>query len=145
MNKEQRWALKYEGRDGQVKVCYPRSEAKKDEQLRVCREHGIRVISCRKLYPFSTMKNQHNFDLIHTLVMIDLYDIWSGDKKVSDAEYSRLEDLRDKSERFFSLELPVAWLEWEDWKEAHELSQMAILHRQEACIANGRPDLVTYC
>ena len=144
--REDRWELRYVSKkDGTVKNCYPRSKEKRDEQLAICKDRGIEVIHCKKLYPFNTEKNQHNFDLIHNLCMIDLYDIWNGEKKVTDDEYARIEELRDKSEKFFSLPLPVAWLPWEDWKDAKELAETAILHRQEACIANGRPDLVTYC
>ena len=147
-NREQRWKFTYAfiNKDGDrvVKSCYPRSEEKKSENIKKCKEQGMEIVSITKLYPFSTMKNQHNFDLIHNIVMNELYEYYDG-KKLTEEEVERLEWLRDKSEKYFSLELPVAWLPWEEWKEAHELSQMAILHRQEACIANGRPDLVTYC
>lgn len=144
--KEERWELRYVSlKDGEVKNCYPRSEEKKNEQLKVCKEKGIKVIHCKKLYPFNTMKNQHNFDLIHTLAMNDLYDIWNGELKVTDEEYEKIESLRDRSEKYFILPLPCAWLCWDEWKDANELAQMAIVHRQNACIENGRPDLVTYC
>lgn len=149
MNKEQRWEQRYavptaEG-NWREKVVYPRSEAQRDANKQKIKEYGYKYISCKKLYPFSTMKNQHNFELIHNIVMNDLYDIWHGDKSVSDEEYTRLEELREKSERFFCLPLPIAWIPYEDWKDAKELSEMAIIHRQNACIENGRPDLVTYC
>lgn len=147
--REDRWEFRYSipHDDGtcEDKTCYPKSKEQIEKNKDFCQSHGYEVISINKLYPFSTMKNQHNFDLIHTLVMIDLYEIWEGQKQVSDEEYQRLEHLRDLSERFFSLPLPVAWLTWDDWKKAHELAQQAIIHRQNACIENGRPDLVTYC
>lgn len=147
--KEERYELRYavptsEG-NWTEKVIYNHSKEKAYANKAKCKELGYKVISCKKLYPFSTMKNQHNFELIHNIVMCDLYDIWNGEKSVSDAEYARLEELKEKSEKFFCLPLPVAWLTWEDWKEAKELSETAIIHRQNACIENGRPDLVTYC
>lgn len=143
--KEERYEFTYRNTKGDVKKCYPRSKEKVNENRQIAKENGYEVIGIKKLYPFSTMKNQHNFDLIHTLCMNDLYDIWNGDLKVSDEEYGRIENLKELSEKYFSLPLPIAWLTWEEWKEANELAQTAIIHRQEACIAKGRPDLVTYC
>lgn len=144
--KEDRWELRYISlKDGTVKNCYPRSKDKKDEQLRVCKEKGIRVIHCKKLYPFSTMKNQHNFELIRNICFCELDDMEKGEKPWDEEEYDRLTDLQDKADRFFELELPVAWLPYEDWKDANELANMAIMHRQDACIAAGRPDLVAGC
>lgn len=145
MKRETRYELKYRTKDGYEKVCYPKSEESKDRNLAYCREKGIKVISCKKLYPFSTMKNQHNFDLIHSICYNRMHDMQSGEAPWDDEEYTRLEQMKEDAERFFSLDLPVAWLPWEDWKKANELAQNAIVHRQEACIANGRPDLVTYC
>lgn len=145
-NFEQRWEIRYVSKqDGTVKKCYPRSEDKKNEQLSVCKERGIEVLSCKKLYPFSTIKNQHNFELIRNICMNTMYDMQNGDMAWDDAEYDRLADLKDKADRFFGLPLPVAWLPWDELCEAKEVAQAAILHRQDACIAAGRPDLVAYC
>lgn len=145
-SKEQRWALRYiSKKDGTEKVCYPRSEEKKHEQLDICKQNGITVLSCKKLYPFSTEKNQHNFDLIHSICMNAMSDMEAGETEWNEAEYNRLETMKEKAEKFFCLPLPVAWLPWEELREAKELANLAILHRQEACIRNGRPDLVTYC
>lgn len=144
--REERYELRYISRfTGTEKICYPRSTEKKNEQLAICREKGIRVISCKKLYPFSTERNQHNFELIRNICFCARYDMDMADGPVDEAEYSRLLELEEKAERFFCLPLPVAWIPWEDWRDANELATMAIIHRQEACIANGRPDLVTYC
>ena len=144
MGKAEKWQFKYE-KNGEVKICYPQSKEQIEKNRAVCKKNGYKVLSIKKLYPFSTMKNQHNFDLIHNIVMNELYDIWHGNKSVSDEEYNQLEKARDRSEYFFCLPLPLAWLTWDEWKEANEMAQAAIFHRQEACIANGRPDLVTYC
>ena len=144
MGKAEKWQFKYE-KNGEVKICYPQSKEQIEKNRAICKKNGYKVISVKKLYPFSTMKNQHNFDLIHNIVMNELYDIWHGNKSVPDEEYERLEKARDRSEYFFCLPLPIAWLTWDEWEEANEMAASAIVHRQEACIANGRPDLVTYC
>jgi hypothetical protein len=143
--KETRYELRYIAADGKEKKCFPRSEEKKNENLAICKERGYRVVSCKKLYPFSMEKNQHNFELIRNICFNTMSDMDSGEIPYDAAEYARLSDLKDKAERCFGLPLPIAWLPWETYKEAKELAFMAILHRQEACIANGRPDLVTYC
>jgi len=144
--KEERFEITYISiKDGQTKKCYPRSKEKKDEQLKHCKEKGIKVLSCKKLYPFSTMKNQHNFQLINDICFNRMHDMEMGEIEYNEAEYDRLWDMKEKAEKYFCLELPVAWLPYEDLKEAKELSQMAILHRQNACIEAGRPELVAYC
>lgn len=146
MQKEQRWALTYVSKkDGQVKTCYPRSEEKKKEQIELCKKNGIEILSCKKLYPFNTYANQHNFELINNICFNTMYDMDSGEIEYNAEEYNRLEKARKRAEEFFCLPLPVAWISWEDWKDAKELSDMAIIHRQECCIANGRYDLVAYC
>ena len=117
----------------------------KNEQLAICREKGIKVIHCKKLYPFSTIKNQHNFDLIHSICFNRIYDLRDGAPEAYKGEWDRLEEMDEKAQRFFALELPVAWLPYEDWRDAKELANMAIMHRQDACIANGRPELVALC
>ena len=144
--KEERYALTYISiKDGQTKTCYPQSTEKKDEQIKICKEKGIKIVSCKKLYPINTMKNQHNFSLINDIVTNELFDIWNSNKAVSDEEYERLTSLKERSEKYFCLPLPIAWLPWEEWKDAKEMIDNAVFHRQEACIANGRPDLVAYC
>lgn len=144
--KEDRFEIRYISlKTGTEKSCYPRSVEKKDEQIAYCKEHGIRIISCKKLYPFSTMKNQHNFELIKNICFNRMHDMISGEIPMDDSEYERLSEMAEQAGEFFCLPLPVAWLPWEEYREANELAQMAIIHRQNACIANGRPDLVPYC
>lgn len=149
MKKEQKWEFRYAvptaGGSESEKVCFPKSKEACDANKAACKKYGYRFLSCKKLYPFSTEKNQHNFQLINDICFNAMYDMNGGAVEWNGAEYDRLEALKEKAERFFCLPLPVAWLPWEDWKEAKELSEMAILHRQNACIAAGRPDLVTYC
>lgn len=143
--RQQRWALRYVKQDGTEKTYTATSEEKKQQALATCKANGYRVISCKKLYPFNTEANQHNFDLIHNICMNAMYDMDSGEAPYDAAEYDRLAETKEKVERFFCLPLPTAWLPWDEWSEAKELATAAIVHRQEACIAAGRPDLVQYC
>ena len=104
--KEQRWALRYISKiDGTERVCYPQSEQKKNEQLDLCKQKGITVLSCKKLYPFSTEKNQHNFDLIHSICMNAMHDMETGEAEWNSTEYDRLEAMKEKAEKF------IAWIE----------------------------------
>lgn len=149
MKKEQRWEFRYVvvSAMGQEieKVCYPKSEEQKNKNLETCKRVGYKVLSVKKMYPFNTMKNQHNFMLIANICSNRMHDMDFGDVEYDAAEYDRLDAMKEKAERLFCAELPVAWLTWDDWKDAKELSEMAILHRQDACIEAGRPDLVKYC
>lgn len=142
--KEERWIQKFEVK-GQVKTYYPTSEWAMKKNLETAKKNGYKKIYSRKLYPFSTMNNQHNFELISNICYIRMHDMDMGEIEWNGEEYNKLYNLKDRADYFFCLPLPVAWLEWEDWKEAKEISQNAILHRQNACIENGRADLVTYC
>ena len=143
--KETHYELRYISKSGEEKVCYPRSEEKKNANLALCREKGIRVISCKKLYPFSMEKNQHNFELIRNICYNRMSDMDSGEVPYDAEEYARLSELNEKANEYWCLPLPIAWLPWETYRDAKELAQMAILHRQNACIEAGRPDLVAYC
>lgn len=146
--KEQRWEFRYAiTKDGvrTERVCYPQSQEKIEANRATCKRCGYEVLSVKKLYPFNTYANQHNFELIHNICRNRMSDMEIGDVKFDEAEYDRLDELRQKAERLFVLPLPLAWLTWEDWKDAKELSESAILHRQNACVEAGRPDLVAYC
>ena len=143
--RDERWQLTYINKAGAERSCYPRSKEKRDANIEICKQRGYKVVRCVKLYPFSSEKNQHNFELIRNICFNRMDDMESGEVEWNDQEYERLSDLRDKADKYFGLPLPVAWIPWDDWKVAHELAQMAIIHRQECCIENGRPDLVTYC
>lgn len=149
MKKEQRWEMRYEvptaNGNWSEKVCYPRSEEQRDSNKQKAKELGYRIISCKKLYPFSTNKNQHNFELISNICYNRMYDIMMGEQEEYEGEFEKLEDMKEKAEKFFCYPLPVAWVTWEDYREMKELSAAAILHRQEACIRAGRPDLVALC
>ena len=144
--KEERYELRYiSKKDGTVKNCYPRSSAKKDEQLQICKENGVKVIHCRKLYPFNTEANQHNFMLISNKCRNIMSDMESGEIPWDEAEYDRLSATKEKADELFELPLPLAWIPWETWKDAKEISTQAIVLRQEACVASGHPEWVSYC
>lgn len=121
-------------------------EEKRDDIIRQIREHGYQLISRKKLYPFNCYRNQHNFELIYNICrnrMDDMRDDvipWDG------AEYDRLESMAERAGKYFCMGCdPMTYVPYEVWMDMKELSEMAILHRQDACIANGRPDLVMYC
>lgn len=143
--KEQKWRLTYKLANGTIKTCFPNSEEKRKSNLVYCQSHGIEVLECVKLYPFASMKNQHNFELISNICFNAMHDMCFGEAEWNEAEYDRLKKMKEKADRFFCLPFPIAWIPYSEWKDAKELSEMAILHRQDACIAAGRPDLVTYC
>ena len=150
MNREQRWEQRYAvptaNGNWKEKVVYPKSEEQRDSNKKKCEALGYRYISCKKLYPFSTNKNQHNFELISNICYNRIHDICvMGEDEAYDGELDRLEALKEKAEKYFLYPLPVAWVTYEDLREMKELSNMAIMHRQEACIRAGRPELVTYC
>lgn len=144
MKREQRWKLTYQTADGVEKTVHVREEDK-EKVLGEIERRGYKRLKMVKLYPFSTMKNQHNFDLIHNICMNTMYDMDMGDIPFDKEEYDRLESLKDRSERYFCEPLPVAWVPWDQWQDMRELANMAIMHRQDACIAAGRPELVAYC
>lgn len=148
MFREQKWELVYgvkteSGED--IRSCRINGEDRKARNLEICKERGYRVVSCKKLYPFSTERNQHNFMLISNICSNRMHDMLMGDLEYNEVEFSRLAELKDKADEFFCLPLPVAWMTWEKHEEAKELAMMAINHRMNVCIEHGRPDLVQYC
>ena len=148
MVREQKWELIYAVpiADGEnVKRCYPNSAEKRAKNLEICKDRGYRVISCKKLYPFSTEKNQHNFMLIKNICFCRMNDMFSGELPYDKAEYERLEKLEEKAVELMELPLPVAWITWDKYEQAKEIATMAIEHRANVCIEHGRADLVQYC
>ena len=143
MVKEEKWAFRYQTLNGE-KVCYPGSKVQIDKNIKICMQKGFDVISIKKLYPFSLMKNQHNFNLISDICFNRMHDMESGEIEWNDEEYNRMSKLKERAEYFFCLP-PIAWLPYEEWIEAKEIAQMAITHREETCIKNGRLDLLKYC
>ena len=147
--KEERWEQRYavptsEG-NWKEKVVYPRSKEQRDSNAKKIRELGYRAISCKKLYPFSTEKNQHNFELIRNVCANRMHDMDMGEEKYDNAEYIRLMELKEKADKYFCYELTVAWVTWDEHQEMKELSVIAVEHRANTCIEHGRPDLVKYC
>lgn len=144
-NREERFEMVFEGVDGKVRKCYPRSKEKLEENKRVLKESGRKLYKVTKLYPFSTEKNQHNFELISNVAANIMRDMENGDVPYDEKEYDRLWNLREKAQKYFGLELPVAWIPYPMLAEAKELAATAIEHRTNACIEAGRLDLVKYC
>lgn len=142
--KEQRYKFEYEI-DGQVKTCYPKSEQKKNENLETCKQKGIKVIKVTKLYPFSTNKNQHNFELVRNRCLNTMHDMETGYINFDKDEYNRLQELKEKAQDFLSLELPIAWLDWNTYKEVKQIAEIAVNYRINTCIERGRLDLIQYC
>ena len=147
--KEQRWEMRYEVPTSEgnwsEKVVRPRSEEVKDQNLKKIKKLGYRLVSCKKLYPFSTEKNQHNFMLVANICYNTMSDMQTGEIPFDKAEYLRLDDLKEKADKYFCYPLPVAWVTWEDLKEMKELAAMAVNHRMDACERAGRYDLLKYC
>ena len=146
--KEQRWEIRYEMFEEGIevgKVIRPRSEEAKDRNLQKIKDLGYRLVSCKKLYPFSTEKNQHNFMLVANICYNTMYDMQTGEIPFDKEEYFRLDDLKEKADKYFCYQLPVAWVTWDDLKEMKEISAMAVNHRMNACEKAGRYDLLKYC
>lgn len=149
MRREERYEFRYavptaEGCED-VKAVRANSRERVAELKALCRKYGYRVVSCKKLYPFSTNKNQHNFELVANVCFNTMYDMENDVIPYDKEEHERLGLLRAKAQRYFCYELPVAWVTWEELCEMRELANMAVLHRQDACIKAGRPELVALC
>ena len=132
MKRETRFEIIY-AKDGVEKHCYPRSIEKKEENLRVIHERVYKLLACKKLYPFSTMRNQHNFELIANITYNTMWDMRNGEAEWNAAEYDRLQEIHDKAVEFECMDLPVAWVPWETYCEMKEMAAGAICHRDAAC------------
>ena len=149
MKREQKWEFKYEtiSSDGSklVKSLVVKSKEKIDDLKSQCKKAGYRVVSVKKLYPFSTEKNQHNFMLVDNICKNTMYDMVNGVIPYDNDEYIRLEELHQKAQKYFCYDLPVAWVTWDEHQEMKELSIMAINRRMDTCEKHGRLDLIKYC
>ena len=147
--KQQKWEFRYAVKTAEVaekiKTCYPKDEATVDLCRELSAERGYRVVSVKKLYPFSTEKNQHNFELISNICSNRMHDMINGEIPYDSDEYDRLDEMKRKADELFCLDLPIAWIPYEMLKDAKELSAAAINHRMDRCIESGRSDLVRYC
>lgn len=132
MKREERFEMVYINGNGEEKRCYPRSVEKKEANIKFAKEHGLKVISCKKLYPFSMERNQHNFELIANICYNTMWDMEHEEKPWNSDEYERLQETREKAEKYFTYDLPIAWVPWEEYKEMKELAVAAECHRDEA-------------
>ena len=146
--KEEKWEFTYAVvKDGveTIKKCYPKSKEQIEKNKQTCEEKGMRFIGCKKLYPFSSEKNQHNFELVRNVCFNTIRDMQNGDIEYDEAEIDRLYDLKEKADKYFELPLPVAWLPWEELKEAKDICTMAVEHRVAKCVEHGLYDYIQYC
>lgn len=129
--REERFELRYtvptNGRT-EEKVIRVRGAEKLDELKAKCRRYGYKY-TAEKLYPFSMVKNQHNFDLIISISGNVMHDMETGAVPFDDAEYDRMADLREKANTFFGYELPIAWVPYAELKEMKALANLAELTR----------------
>ena len=142
--KEERFEMIYEAK-GERRSCYPRSLEQKDKNIEKCRELGYKVLSCKKLYPFNTAANQHNFMLVSNVAFNRIRDMENGEVQWNDAEIERLEDLKRKADECFEWPLPTAWRPWNEIQEAKQLVVLAVEHRVNANIAAGNTAWLQYC
>lgn len=146
---EQKWAFRYAltSANGQriEKVCYPKSKEQIEKNKAACVRAGYEFISCKKLYQYNTYRDQHNFELIYNVCYNQMTDMEDGEIPYDNDKYIELEARRDRAAFFRELPLPTAWLTWDEWNEAKEMAAAAREHRANACIENGRFDLVQYC
>lgn len=143
--KEDRYRMTVAMTDGTIKTYYPTSKEQKNKNYNIFRLRRYKILECVKLYPFNTERNQHNFELIHNICFNDMHDMETGEKPWDEELYDILEKRKERAEYFFCLPLPLAWIPYTELEEAKEMATAAILHRQNACIEHGRPDLVQYC
>lgn len=142
--RENRYELRYVSkRDGKEKKCYPIGAAAKDEQLNRCRERGIRVLSCRKMYPINMEKHAHDFELICNICRNAISDMEDGTTPWDGKEYDRLQHRAERAEYFYlsfgMFNSPISWFTGEEYAEAKEMYVSAQMHREDACRKAGIP------
>lgn len=143
--REEHWKFEYEVciKDEWVrKACYPTSKEGVERCKADCERKGFRFLKATKLYPFNMMKHNHNFFLIYNITANRMHDMEAGEIEWNEKEFDRLEKLHERASYFMGQMHEIEWLPYEEWAEANNLAQMAIDHRAEACIRNGRADLV---
>ena len=131
MKREERYEFTYINKDGLAKTERVKSKEHFDKCLKTCEELHYPVVRKCKLYPFSTLRNQHNFQLIANICYNRIWDMEHDVIPYNADEIERLEARRTAAEEFFCYDLPVAWVPWETYKEMKELATAAICHRDE--------------
>ena len=144
MMKQERWEFRYI-REGAEKVVFPKTKEQIEKNRDICKRNGFKVVSVKKMYPFNTERNQHNFMLISNVCANRMHDMDMGEIAYNAAEYERLESMKEQADKLFCADLPLAWFTWDDWKAAKELSELAIQHRMDKCIEAGHAEWVRYC
>jgi len=143
MMRESRFRVEYNG-----KVYVVRSEEALKKFQSDCEFRGIdfkKEVKVTKLYPFSMERNQHNFMLVANVCANRIHDMEMGEIEWDEKEYDRLDGLKKEADEYFCLDIPIAWVDGKTYGRCRELANLAIEHRVNACVENGRIDLIQYC
>ena len=143
MKREERYQVIFRGKKYLV-----RGKENLDNFLRDCEYKGIDTkseVKVVKLYPLSMERNQHNFMLIANICSNMMHDMEMGEVEWDEKEYDRLSDLKAEADRYFCLDLPVAWVDGKTYGRCRELITMAVEHRVAKCIEAGHLNYVQYC
>ena len=141
---EQRYKIEYTY-NGINKTVIAKTTEEKERIHNICKKDGYNLNKTTKLYPFSTNKNQHNFMLVMNRCNNKMYDMDMGYIPYNKKEYDRLYELAQKAEKYYCLELPIAWVDGRTYGEANRIAHTAIEYRVNTCINNDRYDLLKYC
>ena len=132
MKREEVYQFTYINSMGKEKTEQVKSKKRLEDCLQLCKELGYKVINSNKLYPFSTMKNQHNFFLIYNIAFNAMNDMEDGTTPWDADEYNKLIATRYKAGEYMTMPLPVVWVPWNTYKEMKEMAVAAICHRDAA-------------
>ena len=139
MNRDERFEFTYINSMGKKKTEQARSKERLNNCLQTCKDLGYEVVGWRKLYPFSTMKHQHNFFLIYNICFNAMNDMEAGDTPWDSDGYNKLVARRDKAGEYMSMPLPIVWVPYDVYRDMKEMATAAICHRDAAC-ARARAD-----
>lgn len=137
--REEHYKIVYRRTDGTYKTIYPNSQAKREECIAKIHGLGYRVTKNVKLYPFNTEKHQHDFQHVADMCFNKMYEMERGEIEWDRKVYDELSDTFEKANYCFGLELPIAWVEYDVYKDCKELATASIMHRDHACAMHGIP------
>lgn len=136
---EEHYKIVYRRRDGSYRTVYAKSQAQKDAIILEVKRKGGWVTKVTKLYPFNTSKHQHDFQHIADMCFNKMYDMEMGDIEWDRKVYDELSATFEKANYCLGLELPIAWVEYEVYKDCKELATASIMHRDHVCAMHGIP------
>lgn len=141
MRKESRWEIRFiSSRNGWKTTEIAYSDQEKDRMLRKLSESGEQVLRCRKLYPFSTMHYGHHFGMQYFRCSLRIDEIESGQPEKYSGEKEYLMGIAKRAQEFERLPFPVAWLPFDELRDAKQIVEMSIKCSKQACIDNGFPE-----